>query len=140
MNKNKLHNKVFWNWNFDNITFDMCGLDKDKNFLQAPLCECGCGNYMDLCAYDDEIDDLCKSMLAMNDSDYCGIFAITSRNSCLFFVKTYDDEEEDVVIGTFEKETLDDYKELGWIENQLHLDCYGLLVYRKPGSYRIVMK
>ena len=34
MNGNILKvNKMFWN--FDNITFDMCGLNKEKNFLQA---------------------------------------------------------------------------------------------------------
>ena len=26
-----------------NITFEKCGLNIEKNFLQAPICECGCG-------------------------------------------------------------------------------------------------
>lgn len=27
-------------WNIGNITFHMCGLDKEKNFLESPKCEC----------------------------------------------------------------------------------------------------
>lgn len=25
------------------ITFEKCGLDIEKNFMQAHICECGCG-------------------------------------------------------------------------------------------------
>lgn len=131
-------NKAFWK--FDNITFDMCELDKEKNFLQAPICECGCGGYMDICAYDDEISDICEQIVEANDCNHCGIFAITSRNNCIFALKMYDDEVDEVVINAFQKYAIDDYGDIGKIANELELHCYGLLVCKKPGLYRIVME
>lgn len=139
MNGNILKvNKMFWN--LDNITFDMCGLDKEKNFLQAPICECGCGDYMDICAYDDEIADICEQLVEVNDCNHCGVFAITSRNRSIFVLKMYDDEEDDIVINVYQRNAIDDYKDIGKIADELGLHCYGLLVYKKPGLYRIVME
>lgn len=139
MNANILKvNKMFWN--LGNITFDMCGLDKEKNFLQAPLCECGCGNYMDICAYDDEITDICEQLVEVNDCNHCGVFSITSRNNCVFALKMYDDETDEVVIDVFQKDVINDYGDIGKIADELELHCYGLLVCKKPGLYRIVME
>lgn len=139
MNVNTLKvNKMFWN--FDNITFDMCELDKEKNFLQAPICECGCGGYMDICAYDDEIADICEQLVEVNDCNHCGVFAITSRNNCVFVLKMYDDETDEVVINAFQKYAISDYGDIGKIANELELHCYGLLVCKKPGLYRIVVE
>lgn len=127
-------------WNFNNVTFDMCGLDIEKNFLHAPLCECGCGGYCDICAYDDEIADVCANLADVNDCDYCGVFAITSKNECIFALKMYDDEEDDIMTTVFRKELDDGYKSIGEIADKLQLHCYGLLVCKGNGTYKIVME
>ena len=129
-----------FNWNFSNITFDTCGLDIKKNFLQAPLCECGCGNYIDICAYDDEIADICGSFAEVNDCNHCGVFAITSKNDCVFALKMFDEDVEDVVITILRKDGITDYRNIGHIADELELHCYGLLVCKEPGLYRIVME
>lgn len=127
-------------WNFENITFETCGLNIEKNFLQAPLCECGCGNYADICAYDDEIANVCENLVEINNCNYCGVFAITSNNNCIFAIKMFDECEGDVVVDLFQKYEITDYKDIGKIADELELHCYGLLVCKEPGLYRIVMK
>ena len=136
----KKYRPYVFTWNLDNITFNTCGLDVEKNFLQAPLCECGCGNYLDICAYDDEIADICGNFAEINDCEHCGVFAITSKNDCVFALKMFDEENEEIVITIYRKDGITDYRNIGYIADELELHCYGLLVCKKPGLYRIVME
>ena len=72
-------------WNFGNITFHMCGLDNEKNFLESPKCECGCGEktYLILNGKE-EATDLALQLLADNDCNCCAVFVILEDNSMVF--------------------------------------------------------
>ena len=57
-----------------NMTFKFYGLDATNNFLQAPICGCGCGEYANLILETDS--DVCGFMHVMleeHDCDHCGI-------------------------------------------------------------------
>lgn len=143
MNKNKRFRQVKikgFAWNLNDITFNICGLDIEKNILQVPLCECSCGNYMDICISDDELADICANLVEINNCNHCGVFAITSNNDCVFAIKMFDEETEDIVITTYQKDGIIDYINIGYIADELKLHCYGLLVCKEPGLYRVVMK
>ena len=55
-------------------------------------------------------------------------------------LKMYDDDTDEIVIDVFQKDAINDYKDIGKIADELGLHYYGLLVYKKPGLYRIVME
>ena len=71
------------------ITLKSCGLDPENNFLQAPICECGCGRKTNIILYDDDdVLDFCAMMCDVNGCEYCGVFAITEDKSILITIKT----------------------------------------------------
>ena len=74
------------------ITFEKCGLDVERNFLQAPTCECGCGTKANLVLNtDDDVLDFCGCMCADNECCQCAVFAITKENKLLGAVKCGED-------------------------------------------------
>ena len=65
MSRWKLNKKqvINFTWNLDNLTLDWCDLDQEYNILEAPECDCGCGEKAKLCLYNDEdVKDFCKGM------------------------------------------------------------------------------
>ena len=92
--------------------FGAYGLDKNKNFLQAPLCECGCGEKMSLVLED--IKDLFQFMNVMlieNETDDPVLF-FQIKESDLGFFREWDDE--------------------------LELHCYGLIIETRKGLWKII--
>ena len=121
------------------VNFADCGLDIDCNILQAPLCDCGCGNYMDICINNyQELADFMYTMLEEQECNYCAIFALLKDNALMFGSKIYDDM---YVIRLQHKNNglnIDMVKEL---QDEFEFHCYGLLEENKDGkSYMIVME
>ena len=121
------------------LSFEDCGLDIDCNFLDAPLCTCGCGNYMNLVLEDkQEVAGFMYSMLEECDCNYCAIFALMRDNSLIFGSK-FDDGTKVVHIQDKNKGlNIDLVREL---QDEFRFHCYGLLEQMEDEtSFRIVME
>lgn len=126
--------KYFINWNFSNITFNTCGLDIGRNFMQAPICDCGCNGKLNVILEDDEdVVSFCGEMCYENDCDQCAVFAITDRNVLIAAIK-YGDEIRIVRSDG----VLNNYKVIGELADELELHCYGLIKWKHGYSYEIV--
>lgn len=125
-------------WNFGNITFHMCGLDKEKNFLESPKCECGCGEktYLILNSKE-EATDLAWQLLVDNDCNCCAVFVILEDNSMMF---AYRHGENIDNISVYETNKIEDYSDIGKIADELELHCYGLIAHVKENQYSIIEK
>lgn len=121
------------------LSFEDCGLDIDCNFLDAPLCTCGCGNYMNLVLEDkQEVADFMYSMLNECDCNYCAIFALM-RDNTLILGSKFDDGTKVVHIQDENKGlNIDLVREL---QDEFGFHCYGLIEQLEDGtSFRIVME
>jgi hypothetical protein len=120
---------------YSSITLKDCGLDPEWNFMQAPECECGCGEKCSICLKnDDEALSFCKTMVyENNECNKCTVFAITKENMLLGAIKQDDD------IYCFKsKDPIKYMSDIGEIFDELELHCYGLIVWNGEGLYRIV--
>jgi hypothetical protein len=120
----------------DSITFKLCGLNTKNNFLQAPICECGCGEYANLVLKED--DDVCgfmHTMLEEHCCERCGIFAFKQNGTDVLMGLKLDGEVKcyKANIDGGVKNSLVD------IQKALRLHCYGLLDQVGDDLYSIVM-
>lgn len=127
-------NIIDFSWNLSGITFETCGLNKENNFLEAPICLCGCGGKTNIVLEtDDDVLDFCGAMCDENDCYHCAVFAINNENKLLAAIcEGYDIhlvESEDVI---------EDYKDIGKMFDELGLHCFGLIVSNGDGSYKVV--
>lgn len=119
-----------------NITFEKCGLDIEKNFMQAPVCECGCGGKASIVLNDQsDVSQFCGQMCAENDCNQCAVFVINKDNSLIGAIKLGNDIQ---IIGS--TGSLDDYETLGEIADEFELHCYGLICWIKDNLYYVVEK
>lgn len=129
---------IKFSWNLDNITFRMCGLDKEKNFLVSPQCECGCGGktYL-LINSKEDASNLAWQLVENNDCNCCAVFIIMEDNSMVFAYKHGENIDD---ISVYETNKIEDYSDIGKMANELELHCYGLIVHVKENQYSIVEK
>ena len=116
--------------------FSAYGLDKNKNFLQSPLCECGCGEKMSLVLED--IKDLFQFMYAMlmeNDCNHCGIFAYAFDGSMYAALKVENETDDPVLFFQIKESNLGFFRE--W-DDELELHCYGLIIETRKGLWKII--
>lgn len=116
--------------------FSAYGLDKNKNFLQSPLCECGCGEKMSLVLED--IKDLFQFMYAMlmeNDCNHCGIFAYAFDGSMYAALKVENETDDPVLFFQIKESDLGFFRE--W-DDELELHCYGLIIETQRGLWKII--
>lgn len=115
------------------ITLKECRLNSNNNFMQAPVCECGCGGKANIVLHnEDEVLDFCEMMCWENDCEFCGVFAITGNNKILFAIKC------DGEVNLFIKKYDNNPEAIGKVFDEIDLHCYGLIVYNGNDSYRIV--
>lgn len=123
----------------EKVTFKLVGLNKKNNFLQAPICECGCGQYANLVLKDD--DEVCSfmhTMLEEHECEHCGIFVIKDDKHILMGLKL--DGETKCYHANAESDNATDYKNIfKGTQKILKLHCYGLLEQVGEDLYRIVM-
>ena len=116
------------------ITFEKCGLNIEKNFLQAPICECGCGGKASIVLNSQsDVSQFCGQMCAENDCNQCAVFAINKDNSLIGAIKLGDDIR---IIGS--TGSLDDYGTLGEIADEFELHCYGLICWYEDNFYNVI--
>ena len=116
--------------------FGAYGLDKDKNFLQAPLCECGCGEKMSLVLEDiKDLFQFMSMMLMENDCNYCGIFAYAFDGSMYTALKIENETDDPVLFFQIKESDLGFFRE--W-DDELGLHCYGLIIETQRGLWKII--
>lgn len=121
-------------WNFRNLKLKDFGLDSEYNMLCAPVCECGCGEKMNiLLADDDDIYGFCYELVDIQDCNYCVVFAINEKNEMLGAIK-YDGEIE--CVGS--DGVIEDYANIGLMFDDLELHQYGIIVNVGDGEYKIL--
>lgn len=114
-------------------TFRSCGLEKQKNFLEAPMCPCGCGNYVNLVAKTKrELYDFIGATLHEYDCHYCAIFVLCKDGSAVMGVK----QEDGITIYGIKENAR---REIADIEREFNFHCYGLLEQVDADSYKIIM-
>ena len=116
--------------------FGAYGLDKNKNFLQSPLCECGCGEKMSLVLETNK--DLFQFMYAMlmeNDCNHCGIFAYAFDGNMYAALKVENETDDPVLFFQIKESDLGFFRE--W-DDELELHCYGLIIETRKGSWKII--
>ena len=116
--------------------FGAYGLDKNKNFLQAPLCECGCGEKMSLVLETNkDLFQFMNAMLIENDCNPCGIFAYAFDGSMYAALKVENETDDPVLFFQIKESDLGFFRE--W-DDELELHCYGLLIETRKGLWKIV--
>ena len=124
---------------FRNESFAGYGLDKNKNFLQAPKCECGCGGSCSVLLKNrEELFSLMYDLLEDNECDCCAVFAHSYDENFYVAIKTdvmIDDEDDEPIKFFGIENDLDFFRD--WADN-VGLHCYGLLIEHKRGSWKII--
>ena len=118
------------------ITFKKCGLNKKNNFLQAPMCDCGCGGTASLVLKsNDDVYGFMHTMLEEHDCEHCGIFTFKNDEQTVLMglklageIKCYEAAVSGGVNGSLKD-----------IQKTLKLHCYGLLEQVGEDLYSIVM-
>lgn len=130
-------------YKFRSKSFSGYGLDKEKNFLQAPICECGCGNKCHIMLDDaKELFSFMNTMLMEHECNHCAIFAhayddyMYAAIKCIHEDDSLDDSDETTVkfFGT-EDDYHDFFKE--W-DDEAEFHCYGLLIETRKGEWDII--
>lgn len=123
------------------VTFADCGLDIENNILQAPTCDCGCGNYMNIILEDkQDVANFIGTMLEETECNWSALFVLLQDNSLMFGFKIDEDE-----IKIMELKSKDENEMNVDIVRDLHsfydFHCYGLIEQeRDKESFRIVME
>lgn len=130
MNRNSKQIKVRLEW------FAAYGLDKNKNLLQAPVCECGCGEKCHvLLNTKDDLFGFMTNMLIENDCNHCAMFAHTYDGKMYIAIKTDDNPDDSVTLYGIDKLDMEFFKK--W-NDKFDFHCYGLVVESKPGEWKII--
>ena len=118
------------------LTFASCGLDKRNNMLQAPICPCGCGNYMNLVLKTkQDLYDFMGMMLEDHECHHCAIFTLLKDGSAVVAIKI----EDGIKIYGIDGKERSARKVIAEIQEDIQFHCYGLLKQVDEESYRIVM-
>lgn len=123
--------------------FKNYGLNKFRNFLKAPPCDCGCGGKAQPVLHSTkELFHFCYEMLAYNECCQCAIFAHGNDGKMWAIVKLdevdldieYDTEECPVKFFGIEEYDPDFFSKF---DAEFELHCYGLMIQDKD-VWRIV--
>jgi hypothetical protein len=117
--------------------FGVYGLDSGKNFLQSPVCPCGCGEKAVMLLEDfEEMTNFAFNMLMENDCCHCAIFMHSISGIMYAFAKMLDENDEISVSYTYSDSS--DFKFFKTVDDELEFHCYGLLVETQHGQWKIV--
>lgn len=137
MNKNV---KVLSGKGMDELVFDDFGLNAEKNFLQAPACECSCGGTMGICLKsDEEIKDFISSMVSENECDQCGVFVMKANGTMLFGFSQEGKDDIQIYTAQFNFKDTREYN-ISELVNELDVHMYGVLMESEPNLFKIIMK
>lgn len=115
-------------------TFAYYGLDKTKNFLHAPTCQCGCGRRVNILLTDKDVPGFIYELLEEYECDCCAIFAVKLDNTVVMGIKI--DGDIEVYNCTFDGDKMELF-EVFQLDMEFH--CYGLVEQIGEKEYRIIM-
>ena len=131
-------------YNFKVDEFRVRGLNKYRNILSAPSCECGCGGKGKLIINKlQELYDLCAAALFDNGCGNSAIFLEhrSGKMEIVYCHVVYDEETEepDLEISTLspKKGTIQDNDFFSMFDAEERLHCYGLIIERDKGQWEI---
>ena len=120
------------------VTFKDCGLDIRQNMLEAPICECGCGEYAALVLNaEQDLYDFIGTMLEEYECNHCAIFTVCLNDNAVVGIKLPDG------IKIYKGTAHEDGSILDMIANmqrEFDCHCYGLLEQIDVDLYSIVME
>lgn len=119
------------------MTLSACGLSKEGNFLQAQICECGCGKYAALVLRDrHDVAFFIHTTLAEHECCHSAVFAAHKDGGIMVGVKL---DNDDVRIYTTEAANSDVCGAIADFQSEFQFHCYGLLEQVADDLYDIVM-
>lgn len=144
-----MSNKLVKKNNMENVTFAALGLDINTNFLEAPLCDCGCGQKQGF--YTEDIKQTSGDILMEQDFQVGGILVFRKNGDVLFTLK-HGQEDDDILFcsldmsndplnkcGQVLQESLQTMeKELGMETGYLDLKHCGILVEIAENTYKVI--
>ena len=144
-----MSNKLVKKNNMENVTFSALGLDINTNFLEAPLCDCGCGQKQGF--YTEDIKQTSGDILMEQDFPVGGILVFRMNGDVLFTLKM-GTEDDDILLclldlskhslqecGQVLQESLQTMeKELGMEAGYLDLKHCGILVEIAENTYKVI--
>ena len=115
--------------------YAMYGLNKYRSFLEAPMCDCGCGEKMLLqIKQQEELFAFCQEELEDYDIDNCAIF-IVKKNGELLIAYHESNKNKGIKIHGIKTP---DMRFFAIFDAEKRLDSYSLLIEEEEGGYRIV--
>ena len=124
--------------------FAMRSLNKYKNFLTAPECECGCGGKSMPILEDDEVYDFCGCVLSDMECDNCAIFLVHKDGKQEIVHKHIiwdeDTDDEEVSIDVLSTKNKKDDLEIDFfakVDAMLQFHHYALLLERDNNVWDI---
>lgn len=124
----------------NNVTFKYCGLNKKNNFLEAPICPCGCGNRISLVLENDnDVFDFMYTMLDEHECNHCAIFALKNDGHILIALKFSPDEIQCYVVRNNNVRASRWRNVFAGLQSECEFHCYGLLEQVDNEHYKIVM-
>ena len=121
--------------------FAMRGLNKYRNILTAPDCDCGCGGKGNLFFESrDELIGFCGSLLMDIDCDNCAIFLVHNDGLQEMILKSleWDEEDKDVYPQisslTSKLNQADLFAEM---DAEFGLHCYGMMIEQDDNVWAI---
>jgi hypothetical protein len=132
MMKKEPKNKI--NYAFSINNFATYGLNRYRNFLKAPECECGCGAKGRIVVDDrDALYDFMAQMVLSYDCEEPAVFAVAQNGDMIVAMREYDDKGEPtcpICVGK-------GYNFFSKIDGDVHFCCYGLLMEQEDGTWEI---
>lgn len=126
--------------NLVDLKFKDFGLDAELNFLESPLCECGCGSRLDIILKSNEdIRDFIVGMISENECNQCAVFVLKKDDTMLFGFSQENDDEIQTYEAKFDFEDDVLNYDISELINTIHAHMYGILIEKEPGLFKILM-
>lgn len=130
-------------------SFEVYGLNKFKNLLCAPVCDCGCGGKASLILENvHKLFGFGYNVLSEEECGCCAIFAhgldgkmwaivklVNEENSDYDYDQAYDPNTCPIRFLGIDETDYDFFREL---DADFGLHCYGLMIQNKDGNWDIV--
>ena len=128
-------------YKFRNESFAGYGLNKFKNVMQAPKCDCGRGGDCKIILKEtNDLFGFMNQVLMDNECDCCAIFAHTydekmyAAIKCIYEGKEVNEDETIVDFFGVDND-LEFFQEM---DAKIGLHCYGLMIETEKGKWKVI--
>lgn len=120
--------------------FAMRGLNKYRNFLNAPECECGCGGKaMPIFDTQEELMNFCAGVLFNNGCSHAAVFLVhkNGNQEIVLTMPGYDEEADCEYIENIGSFIDNDADAFAKFDGEVGLHCYGMLIEKDDNCWEI---